>query len=96
MWHIGDGWGWWMLMGWVWMVVFWGLILYGIYLLTTRRHPDTTPRAPVEPNALEILERRFARGELSDEQFEAMRERLARTRFAAAGADLTAAGRSRN
>lgn len=78
MWYMGDGWGWWMVMGWIWMAVFWGLIIYGIYALTTRNRPDSTPQAPAEPTALQVLERRYARGELTDEQFEAMRERLAR------------------
>jgi len=76
MWHMGDGWGWWMLMGWVWMVVFWGLVIYGVYGLTTRRASHTSPRAAVEPTALELLARRYAMGELTDEQFETMRARL--------------------
>ncbi len=75
MWHMGDGWGWWMVMGWVWMVVFWGLIIWGIYALVTRL--DRGERAPGrEPAALEILERRYARGELSHDEFEEMRQRL--------------------
>ncbi len=76
MWHMGDGWGWWMLMGWVWMLVFWGLVIYGIYAITARWRRDETHDVPPEPSALEVLERRYARGELTDEQFESMRERL--------------------
>ena len=77
MWHMGDGWGWWMVTGWIWMAVFWGLVIYGIYALTTHRNADSSVNASTEPNAMEILARRFASGELSDEQFEAMRLHLA-------------------
>jgi putative membrane protein len=75
MWHMGDGWGWWMVMGWIWMVVFWGLIIWGIYALATRlgRGESASER---EPSALEILERRYARGELGHAEFEDMRRRL--------------------
>jgi hypothetical protein len=36
MWHMGDGWGWWMVMGWLWMGLFWGLIIWGVYTVVTR------------------------------------------------------------
>lgn len=79
MWHMGDGWGWWMAMGSMWMVVFWGLVLYGIYALTTRRGAGTAEPAPAAPSAGELLARRYASGELTDAQFEAMRARLTDT-----------------
>ena len=72
MWHLGDGWGWWVL---VWS----GLLPAAIVLALLapadcrgRRH-ETGSAAP-----LEILERRYAAGELTDEQFERMRRRLQR------------------
>jgi uncharacterized membrane protein len=34
------------------------------------------PRASVEPDALEILRRRFARGEISNEEYQQAREGL--------------------
>ncbi len=76
MWHMGDGWGWWMMMGWVWMVAFWGLIMFGVYSLMTRSRGDTRPPEHAEPTALEILDRRYARGELSTAEYESMGERL--------------------
>jgi putative membrane protein len=81
MWHMGDGWGWWMAMGWIWMLVFWGLIIWGIYALTTRlgRGERASER---ELSALEILERRYARGELGADEFEDMRRRLTGERAA--------------
>jgi putative membrane protein len=91
MWHMGDGWGWWMVMGWLWMAVFWGIVLWAVYAMVRRpnRHAAVSDGESREPSALEILERRYARGELSDADFEAMRERLGRT----APAPATANGR---
>lgn len=82
MWHMGNdnGWGWWMVMGWVWMVVFWGLIIWAVYAVVTRlshtSNRQDSPHQPNQPTALEILEQRYARGELDTEQFEEMRRRL--------------------
>jgi putative membrane protein len=81
MWHMGDGWGWWMAMGWLWMVVFWGLIIWGIYALVNRdrgAQDAGTARPDTVEDPLRILERRYARGEIDHEQFEAMRARLTR------------------
>jgi uncharacterized membrane protein len=72
---MGDGRGWWMVMGWVWFLGFWALVLYAIYALSNRRPPETLGR-PAEPDALELLARRYARGEISDDQYEVMRTRL--------------------
>lgn len=96
MWHMGDGWGWWMAMGWIWMVVFWGFVVYGIYALTTRRGVDTPSQAAAEPDALEVFARRYARGEITDEQFEAMRARLTGTAAAGTPPDSANITPSRN
>ncbi len=45
-WHMGDGWGWWMVLGWVWMVVFWGLIIWAVYAVVRRLEPRPTDQAP--------------------------------------------------
>jgi putative membrane protein len=80
MWHMGDGWGWWMVMGWVWMVAFWGLVIWAVYALITRTSDtdDLRSREDSGPGAQEILAQRYARGELSADEFEQMRERLTR------------------
>lgn len=75
MWNMGDGWGWWMGMGWLSMAVFWGLVIWGIVSLTHRRDRGAGP-ATGEPAAREILERRYARGELTAAEFEEIRQRL--------------------
>ncbi|CCQ96289.1 conserved hypothetical protein [[Clostridium] ultunense Esp] len=73
-WYGGFGMGW----GWIlWLI----LIGVGIYLLitATRRNPyPPAPRNenPGEDQALSILRERYARGEITDEEFERMKEKL--------------------
>lgn len=77
MWHMGD-WGWgagWMIVGWIWMVVFWGaliwLIVWGVKRLTEPRQPATGGQTPVE-----VLKLRYARGEVTRQQYEEMKRDL--------------------
>lgn len=76
MWHMGDGWGWWMTFGTVFMIAFWLIVIWAIGNIGQRPPGDTSTRREVEPTALEILERRYASGELTDEEFEEKRRRL--------------------
>jgi putative membrane protein len=73
----GPGWGW-AIMGWIMMVVVWGLIVVGIValvrLLGTRSAGG--PQRPAD-TALEVLRRRYAAGELTKEQFEEMKRDVA-------------------
>jgi putative membrane protein len=96
---MGDGWGWGMMMGGFGMVAFWGVIIWAGYALVTRRgsHETAPPSQATEPSAQEILARRYARGELSAEEYEAMRRHLNDTAAvdvppAAAGRDAVRAG----
>ena len=72
MWDIHDGMGWWMLFGWVWFVVFWGLVIWAVTQLLNR--PGRGEGR--EDSALEIAKRRYARGEISREEFEKLRHDL--------------------
>jgi len=76
MWHMGEGWGWWMVFGWIWMAAFWALVIWAVYAVVQRVQRDGERRQPPEAGALEILERRYARGELTTQEFEEMRQRL--------------------
>lgn len=78
MWDMGHGWGWWMSLGSIWMVGFWAVIIWAVFTLRARWISEQDRRGENEETALEILERRYARGELSDEQYETMRTRLRR------------------
>lgn len=84
-WHMGYG-GWGMLlMGVLWI----GFIVLGVWLLArlfpgvrsdtprhTVREDDVHGAAPGTDTAMEILRRRYARGELSKEEYETMRHDL--------------------
>jgi putative membrane protein len=73
MWEMHDGWGWWMLFGWVWVALLFGLVVWAVLAVTSR---DGGAHRHGEPDALEILRRRYARGEIDDEEFEKRRQRL--------------------
>jgi putative membrane protein len=91
-WYLDNGWGWWMVFvvvfAAVWMLAFLGLITWAVVTLVQRAGGGNAPPAarPTEleilrPKALEILEERYARGEVSHEEFDNMRARLLRDRF---------------
>lgn len=58
--------------GWIFMILFWGVIILGIVALvkwlSTGTNDNNRPRPP--KTALEILEERYARGEIEREEFE--------------------------
>ena len=70
---IGDG-----MMGggmWIWMffnIIIWILVILGIVLLVVWvvRKTRIGERSRVEESALEILKKRYARGEISKEEYE--------------------------
>jgi putative membrane protein len=69
----GDGmWG-----GWFFMVLFWALIIVGIAALVrwlvTQNRP---PASHTEESALDILKKRYSRGEISKEEFEEKKKDL--------------------
>ena len=77
MWH-NDGMGWWMVFGSIWMVAFWAviiaLVVWGVRKLMQREGsgPSTTEkRAP-----LGIAKERYARGDISKEEFEQIKKDL--------------------
>lgn len=65
----GVGWGAWIVMV-AMMVVFWGAIAWVIVTLIRQRSPE--PQQPGEgtpSSPLRILDERFARGEIDDEEY---------------------------
>lgn len=76
MWHAGDGMGWWMLWGGLMMLLFWGaiiaLIVWAIQTVTRRDSSQTYPShtGPSGQTPLGIAKERYARGEISREEFQ--------------------------
>ena len=75
--HMG-GWEWgWMAMGWVWMFIFWGgIIALAVWVVKRLTQPREGGQAPDRVSPLEIAKDRYARGEITREQFEQLRKDL--------------------
>jgi putative membrane protein len=73
MWHYGDAMG---LFGWTMMIVFWAVVVaLVIWTIRNARPARDAPRS----DALALLERRFASGEIERDEFEEKKELLTRT-----------------
>ena len=78
MWGWSEGMGWWMIFGGFWMILFWvaiiALIIWGIKKLTERGNSGTGGGGRKEP--LDIARERYARGEISQEEFQQIKKDL--------------------
>ena len=74
-WDYGWGWGMGMGFGWFFMVVFWVLVIVGaIYLV--KAIAGSAKREETGETALDILRKRYAKGEITKEEFDKMRDDL--------------------
>ena len=75
MWYFQQGMGWWMVFGVLWMLVFWGGIIALIVWVVVRltRHGVTVDGGKTP---LDIAKERYARGEITKEQFEQIKRDL--------------------
>ena len=74
-----GGWGWWMPLMMIPMLLFWGAVIFGIFWLIrgSIRGESASGETPVsKESAVEILERRFAEGAITAEDYQARREVL--------------------
>lgn len=80
-WHMGRGLGLWLAFGWIIRLVFLAVVILAIYAFISHLngggHTAEAPRPG--PTAREILEQRYARGEITTVQFEQMRAELDRS-----------------
>ena len=82
-WDGGMGWGF-VLVGLIMMVLFWGAVIVGIVLVirALTQQPGARPQGerpapePPRPRALDLLEERYARGEIDREEFTRRRDDL--------------------
>lgn len=72
--HIHDilGWHWGM---WIFFIVFWLLIIFGLAAIISWFNSKTR----LKESSLEILEKRYAKGEISEEVFQKMKEKITET-----------------
>ncbi len=65
-------------MGGIWMILFWALIIGGTVWLvqSLARGTGSSPILPQGESPLDILKKRYARGEITKEQFEGMKRDL--------------------
>ena len=81
MWFMHDNWNWgWMVFGAAWMVFFWGaiiaLVVWAISRLSGDRQTSGGQWRSEGRSPLDIAKERYARGEITREQFEQLREDL--------------------
>jgi putative membrane protein len=75
-WSGNAGWAFWqMALMWVFMIAFWGLLIWAIYALITRvtRKPGA---GPAGDDAQRILAERLARGEIDADEYHRLRDTL--------------------
>lgn len=75
-----GGWGsGWMMGGplmMIMMALFWGAVIYGVFLLFRRLSGSRCTSADQPDRAVAILRERYAKGEITHEEFERMRKEL--------------------
>ena len=69
----GFGWGWYMP---IIMIVFWGLVIWGIVALVRGLSTGSGGSSVQVDSALEILKRRYARGEITKQEYEERKKDL--------------------
>lgn len=75
-WNDNMGWGGWIAMA-LMMAIFWSLVVFGIVAIF-RSDGSALPRAqqPGEASPLQMLDERFARGEIDVDEYHARRDLL--------------------
>ncbi|HBP01390.1 MAG: hypothetical protein UY41_C0011G0023 [Candidatus Moranbacteria bacterium GW2011_GWE1_49_15] len=63
-------------LGWIFTLVFWALVIWGIYTLIKWANEQGKLKTGEGGGAMRILKERYAKGEISKEQFEQMKKDL--------------------
>jgi len=61
--------------GWIFMIIFWGVVIYLVLAFLKSNKTDSQDSGKKE-TAEDILKKRYARGEISQEEFERMKKSL--------------------
>ncbi len=76
--HWDYGWGMGSGLGWFLMILFWVLVILGIVYLI-KAIAGSAKKGEKEESAMNILKKRYARGEINKEEFEKMKDDLMKT-----------------
>lgn len=77
MWYMHDDMGWWMALWGFLMVLFWGLVIaLGVWAVVKIARRDERVETRRRTNPLDIAKERYARGELSRQEFEQIKKDL--------------------
>lgn len=76
--HWDYGWGMGFGFGWIAMIIFWALLILGIVYLV-KMIAGSSKKEGKEETAIDILKMRYAKGEISKEEFEKIKDDLTRT-----------------
>ena len=72
-----DGFGWGSGFGWISMILFWGLVILAIAaLVKSLMQQSSSGSGPRDKTPLQILQERYARGEMDREEYEQKRQDL--------------------
>lgn len=98
MWYWGGGVHWWAwMLGFLGMVAFWGLVIWGLWYLVSGAPRSAARHQPTPPPAKQVLDERLARGEIGEDEYRRLRDLItgADQRPAAGGStvEAEAAGR---
>jgi len=74
-WNNGLGWGGWIVMT-LTMVAFWSLVVFGVIAIFRGDRERRSVRPPGERDPEQILDERFARGEIDRDEYEARLDAL--------------------
>jgi putative membrane protein len=79
MWKAHEGMGWWMVFGAIVTILFWAGVFALVVWVIARLagHEGSKPEAGGKHNPLDIARERYARGEITKEQFDQIKKDLA-------------------
>ena len=74
-WHNGMGWGGWIVMT-LTMVAFWSLVVFGVIAIFRSDRDNRSNQASPGLDPMQILDERFARGDIDVDEYQARRDAL--------------------
>lgn len=80
MWDLYDGFGWWVVFGGIWSLLFWvAMILLVVWAVKKiMERPEKDRQKEKEDAALKILKERYAKGEISKEEYTQIKEDISK------------------